>query len=123
MQRVVPVLRVARLDAAERFYTEQLGFTTDWIWRPDAASRGFAQLSRGGLSIYVSDQPDGAPRGSAEVYLYVDDVDFWQGELEAAEVAIETPATTQPWGNRELTLRDPDGNRLTLATPTVTPPG
>ena len=69
MQRVVPVLRVARLDAAERFYTEQLGFTTDWIWRPDAASRGFAQLSRGGLSIYVSDQPDGAPRGSAEVYL------------------------------------------------------
>ena len=123
MQRVVPVLRVAEFAAAQRFYVEALGFATDWVWQPDAAAPGFAQLSRGGLSLYLSADADEGASGEGSVYLYVDDVDAWQRELEQRGVALEAPARNQPWGNRELSLRDPDGNRVTLATPTTTPPG
>lgn len=121
MQRVVPVLRVADFAAAQRFYKEALGFATDWVWQPEASAPGFAQISRGGLSLYLSGDTADADFGPSTAYVYVDDVDAWQLALEEAGVAIETPATTRPWGNRELSLRDPDGNRLTLATPSPAP--
>jgi uncharacterized glyoxalase superfamily protein PhnB len=50
------------------------------------------------------------------VYLYVSDVDAWHQEAQDAGLAVESPPSDQPWGNREMSLRDPDGNRLVVAT-------
>jgi catechol 2,3-dioxygenase-like lactoylglutathione lyase family enzyme len=122
VQRVVPVLGVADFSRARRFYTESLGFATDWVWQPDDASPVFAQLSRGGLSIYLSRDPATSCPGASSVYLYVDDVDAWRTELGRRGVALEQEPITRAWGNRELVVRDPDGNRLTLATPRTTSP-
>ena len=120
MQRVVPVLGVADLARAQqRFYTESLGFETDWVRQPDAAAPAFAQLSRGGLSLCLSQAPGAGSHGASSVYLYVDDVDAWHAELTSRGVALDPAPVSQAWGNRELVVRDTDGNRLTLATPRI----
>lgn len=117
MQRVVPVLAVTDFARAQRFYSEALAFETDWIWQPDPAGPAFAQLSRGGLSIYLSQNPTQGSPGASCVYLYVDDVDAVHASLTDAGVPPEEAPANRAWGNREFTLLDPDGNLLTLATP------
>lgn len=119
MQRVVPVIRIQSVERSRPFYVDGLGFEIDWEWRPRPGDPAFLQISAAGLSLYLSEH-DG-PRGGG-VYLYVSDVDAWHTEARAAGLAIEEAPADRPWGNREMTLRDPDGNRLTLATPTVVPP-
>lgn len=119
MQRVVPVLPVADLARAREFYVTALGFEVDWVWQPEPDEPAFAQISRAGLSLYLAERE---ATGSATVYLYVGNVDAWHGELTHAGVAIEQAPRSQPWGNREMSLRDRDGNLLTLATVTATPP-
>jgi catechol 2,3-dioxygenase-like lactoylglutathione lyase family enzyme len=118
VQRVYPTLRILDADAARRFYVERLGFRVDWEWRQGGPA--FLQVSRGGLALYLSESPrDGEPGGLA--YLYVPDVDAWQAELAEAGVELEEEPRDQPWGNRELRLRDPFGNRLCIATSRLRP--
>jgi len=50
------------------------------------------------------------------VYLYVEQVDDWCDDLRRAGVELEGEPEDQPWGNREMRLRDPFGNRLCIAT-------
>lgn len=119
MQRVVPVLPVVDLARAREFYVTALGFEVDWVWQPEPDEPAFAQISRAGLSLYLAEREAAGPAG---VYLYVGDVDAWHGELAHAGVAIEQPPLDRPWGNREMSLRDRDGNLLTLATVIRTPP-
>ncbi len=116
MQRVVPVLAVSDYERARRFYGDDLGFEIDWEWRDAPEDPVFAQISRAGLSLYLSARrADGEP-GASRAYLYVSDVDAWHEEMvEDGIDAVSSPAD-RPWGNREMTLRDPDGNTLVFAT-------
>ena len=117
VQRVYPTLRITDPDTARHFYVERLGFRLDWEWRQGPA---FMQVSRGGLALYLSENPrDGEP--GALAYLYVPDVDRWHAELREAELELEEEPRDQPWGNRELRLRDPFGNRLCIATSQLRP--
>ena len=122
MQRVVPALRITDAARARAFWVDALGFRVDWEWRDAPGAPAFSMLSRAGLSLYLTEREGDASPG-ARVYLYVADVDAWHAELAARGVAVETPPRTQPWGNREMLLRDPDGNRICIATPrTVSDP-
>lgn len=115
VQRVYPTLRILDADAARSFYVERLGFRVDWEWRQDGPV--FMQVSRNGLALYLSENArDGEPGGLA--YLYVPDVDRWHAELceGEQEVEVEEEPRDRPWGNREMRLRDPFGNRLCIAT-------
>ena len=47
----------------------------------------------------------------------VDDVDDTFGRLEGQLTDVVQQPTTQPWGNRSLLFRDPDGNLVNLFTP------
>lgn len=47
----------------------------------------------------------------------VDDVDDAFGRLEGQLTDVVQQPTTQPWGNRSLLFRDPDGNLVNLFTP------
>ena len=48
--------------------------------------------------------------------LYVTDVDGWQAELLTRGIVAEHAPVDQPWGNREMLLLDPDGNKLCVCT-------
>jgi catechol 2,3-dioxygenase-like lactoylglutathione lyase family enzyme len=115
VQRVFPTLRIRDAAEAQAFYVEQLGFRIDWRWRDERGRSAFMQVSRDGLALYLSERVRDCEAGGL-VYLYVQDVDAWESELRARGVALDEEARDQPWGNREMRLRDPSGNRLCIAT-------
>ena len=61
--------------------------------------------------LHVSSFPGDGLVGSA-VTLLVDDADALFAELSGKRVTIELEPVDQSRGNREMYLRDPDGNTL-----------
>jgi catechol 2,3-dioxygenase-like lactoylglutathione lyase family enzyme len=110
----IPTLRISKLEASRAFYVDALGFRLDWAHASERGER-FAQLSRDGARLYLSERPgDGAAGGL--VHLYVPSVDAWHADL--FERGLDAPLPQdQPWGNREFRLVDPDGNQLCVCTP------
>jgi catechol 2,3-dioxygenase-like lactoylglutathione lyase family enzyme len=108
----IPVLHVSSSAAAEDFYCKSLGFHQDFAYRPfggvDPCYMGF---SRDQARFHASSFPgDGGPRGV--IYMLVDDVDSIHAELAAKEIEIDTGPVNQDWGNREMYVKDPDGNSI-----------
>jgi catechol 2,3-dioxygenase-like lactoylglutathione lyase family enzyme len=97
------------------FYVDCLGFCVDWEHRFEAGLPVFAQLTRDGLSLFLTEHAGDCQAGGA-VYFVVDDVDALHAEIRSRGIHPEAPADT-PWGRREMTILDPDGNRLRFASP------
>jgi uncharacterized glyoxalase superfamily protein PhnB len=55
-----------------------------------------------------------AANRSAILEFEVDDVDGVRARLSAAPVDYVMAPTNQPWGNRSMLLRDPDGNLINI---------
>ena len=114
VQAVVPTLRIADRERSRRFYVDGMGFRVDWEWKNEPGA--FLQLSRPGMRLYLSEREGDCPPG-ALVHLYVHDVDAWQRELLTRGILAEHAPVDRPWGNREMLVRDPDGNKLCICTP------
>ncbi|GAA3076493.1 glyoxalase superfamily protein [Streptosporangium carneum] len=106
-EEVIPILRVEDASAAVEWY-ERLGFAKQWEHRFEPGFPAFVEVARGSVRIFLSEHRGDARPGTL-VYLRVRDVD-----AVAAEFGGQ--AEDLPWG-REIELRDPDGNRLRVATP------
>jgi catechol 2,3-dioxygenase-like lactoylglutathione lyase family enzyme len=115
MNSIVPTLRTRDYETAKKFYVDGLGFRVDFEWRHAPGFPVFAQVSRAGMRLYLTEH-EGDCDGPGLVYFYVQDVDAWQAEFLNRGVVAESPPIDQPWGNRELHLRDPDGNRLRVCS-------
>jgi catechol 2,3-dioxygenase-like lactoylglutathione lyase family enzyme len=111
----IPVVHVSSSAAAEEFYG-RLGFRTQWAYRvdetlPDPCYMG---VMRDGVTLHVSSfSGDGVDL--RVVFLLVDDVDALHAEFVARGVPIDLAPTDQAWGNREMYVRDPDGNSIRFA--------
>ena len=55
MQNVIPALRITNYEQSKRFYTEGLGFHIDWEHPFEPGLPVFMQISRDGMTIYLSD--------------------------------------------------------------------
>jgi catechol 2,3-dioxygenase-like lactoylglutathione lyase family enzyme len=108
----IPVLHVSNSKASEKFYCEQLGFKQDFAYRPFGGSDPcYMGFSRDEARFHASSfSGDGGPRGV--IYLLVDAVDPISAELIAKGVPIDTGPINQDWGNREMYVKDPDGNTI-----------
>jgi uncharacterized glyoxalase superfamily protein PhnB len=117
LKRAIPVLHVANSAAAVEFYCGALGFREAFAYRPTtAADPCYMGLSRDSAELHLSSfSGDGVPGGL--VYLLVDDVDGFHEELRQVGVHIDMAPTDQSWGNREMYLRDADGNRIAFVQP------
>lgn len=109
----IPVLHVGTSAVAEEFYCSRLGFRCEFAYRldetrPDPCYMG---LTRDGVRLHVSSFSGDGVSG-AVVYLLVEDVDALHTELVANGVAIDLQPTDQSWGNREMYVKDPDGNSI-----------
>jgi len=114
-QTVIPQLRIRDAARSLPFYLQGLGFQIDWEHRFDAGLPLFAQISREGQTLFLTEH-SGEGEVGAVVYLMVPDVDACAAAFRAAGLTdFEGPQDT-PWGTREMRLRDPDGNHLRWAT-------
>ena len=115
MQAVVPALRFTNEERTRAYYVDHLGFRVDWEHRFEPGLPLFMQVSRGGMALYLTQHAGDAQPGGL-VYFYVPNVDAWYREIVATGLAMHRAPENMPWGNRELHLADPDGNRVRLCT-------
>jgi uncharacterized glyoxalase superfamily protein PhnB len=121
LTRAIPVLHVASSAAATKFYCGALGFRQDFAYRPTTdADPCYMGLSRDSAELHLSSfAGDGVPGGL--VYLLVDEVDVLHQELLRTGVQVDMAPTDQSWGNREMYVRDADGNKIAFVQPNAGP--
>ena len=99
---------------AIEFYIDFLGFKVDWRHRFDADAPLYMQVSRDGCVLHLSEHHgDGSP--GAALRIDTSDLDGFHAELAAKRYRYNRPGIElMPWGTRDMTVRDPFGNRLTF---------
>lgn len=113
-----PILRSFDEAAARAFYCDFLGCTVQFEHRfaPDLPL--YLGLRLGEAELHLSEHHGDACPG-AHLRFAVDDIDAFAVTLQARPYERLRPGAPErkPWGDRELTLTDPFGNRLTFAQP------
>lgn len=116
-------LRIIAADLARlvSFYEAVTGLTATWL------TEEFAELATPGCTLAFGSQRtmdlfgQGAARPAANatviLELQVADVDADFARLRSVVEGFVQEPTTQPWGNRSLLFRDPEGTLINLFTP------
>lgn len=113
---VTPSLFVSDLKAALRFYADVLGFEQTGAYEEDGETF-WAEVARGDARIwFFANALDGLPQPtfSGLIYVFVEDVDDLAANLKG-RVSIEWGPETQPYGLRELGIKDLNGYYLVFA--------
>ncbi len=100
------ILTTSDMERSRRFFTEQLGLTTD-MEQGDTFSQ-FA--STHGIPWAIMQAPEPSEIG-VEIYVSVDDVDVCYAEWSANGVNMLTEPHDAPFG-RTFMFLDPDGHHL-----------
>ncbi len=117
LKQAIPVLHVSNSTAGEDFYCRKLGFQLEFVYRPtEAQDPCYMGLVRDEAKLHLSSFPGDGVSGGL-VYLLVDDVDSLHQELLRKSVRIDMSPTHQSWGNREMYVRDGDGNKIAFVRP------
>ncbi len=113
LQAAIPIVHVRDSVIAEDFYCKRLGFTVLSSWRPSETKENpcYMTVARDEAQLHVTSFEDGQI-GTSNIYVFVDSVDALHAELVAKAVPIPHPPIDQTWGTREISVRDPDGNRI-----------
>jgi len=115
MQTVIPQLRSTSMAASLAFYRDGLGFVVDWQHQFEPGFPLFLQLTREGQTIFLTEHAGDCQVGGS-IYFKVPDVDLLAGQFRERGVALAHGPCDSPWGTRDMSVLDPDGNRLRFAT-------
>lgn len=111
LSAAIPIVRIFSEEKAKEFYVDFLGFKIDWEHRFEADFPLYAQVTRSGMTLHLSEHHGDATPGSA-VFIPVEDIDALHQELQAKKYKYAKPEIeTVGWG-RLLQVMDPFGNRL-----------
>ncbi len=114
MGKTTPILRIFDESKAPEFYVDFLGFQVDWEHRFAAGMPLYLQVSRGGCVLHLSEHHGDACPGAA-MRIETDSLDALHQELEQKDYGFARPAIeVMPWDSRDMSVRDPFGNRLTF---------
>jgi len=105
----IPVLRVSDAIASAAWYS-QLGFVEDFRYQHEPNFPWFISVSTpSGATIFLSEHAGDAAAGGA-IFLVTRDVD-------AIADVLGLRARKMPWGDRECSTTDPDGNHVRISQP------
>ncbi|HEY9127845.1 MAG TPA: VOC family protein [Acidobacteriaceae bacterium] len=113
-----PVFYVQNVEASLRFYTEQMGFTSEWRYEEEGVAH-VAQVEGLGCALILADtwanlRPERTGKGlifislNAEPEVQTATFDSLRTGLETKGVSVREGS----WGYRLLVVDDPDGNQL-----------
>ena len=106
------VFTVADVGRALAFYTECLGFGVEFKMGDPPE---YAIIDRDAVSLHLMPArraPDTLGRSS--IYVFTADVDALHRGLLGRDCPIEVAPQDFDYGMREMSVRDPDGNRITF---------
>ena len=101
-----PELPVEDVERAQRHYCESLGFTLGWLER----GKAIGAVSRENVAIFFRRRA--RPFEPAVHWIYAADIEATYGEMSSRGANITEPLQTKPWGLRQFTVEDLDGNRF-----------
>lgn len=115
--KIVPVIRCSDIDASIRFYTEILGFVSEYPETPSKAA--VVDVSQGDAVLQLSVLSGDGSFGAA-INVEVEEVDELFGQFLSrgldtsghANSPVHLGPIDQSWGSREFYVTDPDGNTL-----------
>ena len=100
----VPELPVADVERAQRHYRDALGFEIAWLY----PGKEIGAVSRDNVPIFFRKRTP--PFEPAVHWVFAEDIDASYRELTALGANIVDPLQTKPWGLRQFTVADLDGN-------------
>lgn len=102
--RPVPELPVLDVERAQEHYRDAFGFEIGWL----DPGKDIGSVHRGEAVIFLRRRDP--PFEPAIHWLYADDLDATYAEFVALGATITEPLAIQPWGLRQFTVADQDGN-------------
>ncbi|MCP3772362.1 VOC family protein [Paenibacillus sp. MZ04-78.2] len=112
LKSVTPILRIFDEAKARAFYLDYLGFQVDWEHRFEENFPLYMQISLGACTLHLSEHHGDCCPGAA-LRIEVENLEAFHAKLEAKDYKYAKPGLeTTPWDTRELTVKDPFGNRL-----------
>jgi len=100
----VPELPVADVELAQRHYHEALGFEIGWLY----PGGGIGSVSRKNVAIFLRRRKP--PFEPAVHWVFAEDIEKSYEELKSLGAKIVDPLEKKPWGLRQFTVEDLDGN-------------
>ena len=122
---IYPAMRYRDADAAIEFLKRAYGFTEYAVHRDGDGAIAHAELELGGGMIMLGSMRDDdlnliPPRDAgcvtASVYVYVENIDAHYATATAAGAEIVRPLDDTPYGSREYTSRDREGQLWSFGT-------
>ena len=101
----VPELPVTDVERAQQHYRDALGFEIGWSEQDEIGA-----VSRGGGAIFF--RKTTPPFEPAVHWVFAADIDATYDELKSSGANIVEPLEKKPWGLRQFTVEDIDGNRF-----------
>ena len=102
----VPELPVTDVERAQQHYRDALGFEIGWL----NPGKEIGAVSRGNVAIFFRTKTP--PFEAAVHWVFAEDIDATYGELTSSAANIVEPLEKKPWGLRQFTVEDLDGNRF-----------
>ena len=102
----VPELPVVDVERAQQHYRDALGFEIGWLY----PGGEIGSVSRGQTAIFF--RKTTPPFEAAVHWVFAEDIDATYSELKSLGANIVEPLEKKPWGLRQFTVHDIDGNRF-----------
>jgi catechol 2,3-dioxygenase-like lactoylglutathione lyase family enzyme len=105
---LVPNLAVRDVPASQDYYRDVFGAEVKWIWDDT-----FGSVCLGPHEVFLYQSEESRP---AICSIFVDDVDAVHAEMTGRGAEVVEELGLRPWGVREFSVRDPDGNVFRIGT-------
>ena len=102
--------RISDMTAALDFYQRALGFALEWQ-SPDYSCLSFGKAL---LHLATKEVPHSRSVGQGAMYVFGNGVDAYHTAISARGAKPLTAPQDYPYGLRDFTVADPDGNILTF---------
>jgi uncharacterized glyoxalase superfamily protein PhnB len=114
-----PAIRYRDPHAAIDFLTTALGFTALQVHEDDDGAVAHAELAIADGVIMIGtigkgDKREDRTAGNASVYIALDDVEARYERATTHGAQVERELQDTPYGSREFTVSDPEGNRWSV---------
>jgi len=97
-------LPLVDVERAQKHYRDTLGFEIGWRY----PGNEIGAVSRGNVVIFVRQRR--LPFEPAVHWVFAEDIDATYQELKSLNANIVDPLEKKPWGLRQFTVQDLDGN-------------
>lgn len=104
LNQPVPELPVTDVEKAQIYYRDVLGCKIEWIY----SGKEIGAVSNGKTAIFFRKRME--PFEPAVNWIFAQDIDAVYQTLVEAGAIITEGIEDKPWGHRQFTIKDPDGN-------------